>query len=348
VLFGAGRLGRTTLAGLRRAGVKPLAFADNNPKLWGTEFEGFRVYSAQDAAARFGADTPFVVTIYTGARVLQQLRDLGLQAVPFAALYLKYPAALLPHGALDLPHKMHAHVADIRRGFDLWADEFSRREYLAQVRYRLNLDHHLPPSLPPDDIYFPEELVSLTPDECFVDCGAFDGDSVRSFLQRRQSFAHIVAVEPDPMNCARLRGFVGGLSSETRERLTVIHAAVGARRERVRFDMTGTAASSVQGQGTYEVDSLPLDELLGDVAPTYIKMDIEGAEPDALEGARRVIGEHLPVLAVCLYHLQDHLWQIPLQIQAISNKYRLFLRRYSDACWEQVCYAIPAQRVRKS
>ena len=89
VLFGAGRLGRTTLAGLRRAGVKPLAFADNNPKLWGTEFEGFRVYSAQDAAARFGADTPFVVTIYTGARVLQQLRDLGLQAVPFAALYLK-------------------------------------------------------------------------------------------------------------------------------------------------------------------------------------------------------------------------------------------------------------------
>jgi len=345
VLFGAGRLGRIALEGLRRAGVTPLAFADNNAKLWGTTVDGLPVMSVADVAARFGIDAPFVVTIYTGARVLEQLRGLGLRAVPFAALFLKYADVFLPHSGLDLPHKMFAHVADIKRGFSVWADETSRAEYLAQVRYRLSLDDNLPPCLAPDDIYFPDDLVSLSADERFVDCGAFDGDSVRFFLKRRGSFGHIVALEPDPFNCQHLRGFVADLPEATQNKVTVIQSAVGARRQRVRFDVTGTAGSCVQGNGSFEVDCAPLDELLRDTAPTYIKMDIEGAEPDALAGARSIILKHAPVLAVCLYHCQEHLWQIPLQIRALSDRYHLFLRRYSDACWEQVCYAIPEHRL---
>jgi hypothetical protein len=74
-------------------------------------------------------------------------------------------------------------------------------------------------------------------------------------------------------------------------------------------------------------------------------MDIEGSEPDALAGARTVIARHAPVLAVCLYHRQADLWQIPLQIRAMNDSYRLHLRRYSDDCWEQVCYAIPPERL---
>ena len=43
-------------------------------------------------------------------------------------------------------------------------------------------------------------------------------------------------------------------------------------------------------------------------------MDIEGAELDALNGAKATIRKHLPKLAVCLYHVQEHLWEIPLKI----------------------------------
>jgi FkbM family methyltransferase len=346
VLFGAGRLGRMALAGLRRAGVNPLAFADNSNTLWGTTVDGLPVFSARDAAQRFGSETPFVVTIYTGARVLQQLREGGLHGVPFAALFLKYSDVFLPHGALDLPHKMHAHSADIHRGLSLWADEASRQEYVGQIRYRLSLVDELQPFLPAEETYFPEELVSQTPLERFVDCGAFDGDSVRSFLKRRRAFDRIVAVEPDPVNCRNLSAFVASLPENTRSKIRVVQSAVGARRQRVRFEVTGTAGSSVQQSGTIEVECMPLDEILRGVAPTYIKMDIEGAEPDALAGAREIIRTHTPVLAICLYHCQDHLWRIPLQIRALSDQYRLYLRRYSDACWEQVCYAIPARRLR--
>jgi hypothetical protein len=75
-------------------------------------------------------------------------------------------------------------------------------------------------------------------------------------------------------------------------------------------------------------------------------MDIEGAEPDALLGTRKTIQKNMPVMAICLYHAQEHLWQIPLLIQSISNDYKFFLRRYSDECWETVCYAVPRNRLK--
>jgi hypothetical protein len=74
-------------------------------------------------------------------------------------------------------------------------------------------------------------------------------------------------------------------------------------------------------------------------------MDIEGSELQALEGAQNTIRKHVPALSICLYHRQEDLWTIPLFIASLSDKYRLFLRRHSDDCWEQICYAIPAERL---
>jgi hypothetical protein len=88
-----------------------------------------------------------------------------------------------------------------------------------------------------------------------------------------------------------------------------------------------------------------LDDLLPSTIPTFIKMDIEGAEPDALRGASKLIAEHTPVLAICLYHAQEHLWQIPLLLQSLNSTYNFYLRRYADECWEIVCYAVPKSRL---
>jgi hypothetical protein len=74
-------------------------------------------------------------------------------------------------------------------------------------------------------------------------------------------------------------------------------------------------------------------------------MDIEGTEPDTLLGASQIIASRAPVLAICLYHAQEHLWQIPLLIQSLNKDYNFFLRRYADECWEIVCYAVPKNRI---
>jgi FkbM family methyltransferase len=347
ILFGAGAWGRHTLARLRRTGIEPSGFADNDATKWGTIIDGLPVMSAHEAASRFGRDVAFIVTVYTGVKVRRQLRDLGLRGFPFSALALRFPDALMPDNSIDFPHKMAGHEEEIRRGLSVWADDISRQEYLAQVRYRLTFEEDLPPCLPPGEIYFPEDLVALTDEEAFVDCGAYDGDSVRDFLRRcRSRFGRIVALEPDPQNAARLEESLAELPDDVRRSIEIVPAAASSRRGRLRFNSTGTVGSTVGETGESEVAAIPLDEVLAGRGPTYIKMDIEGSELDALAGARAVIAEHAPVLAVCLYHRQHDLWQLPLQIRALNERYRLFLRRYSDDCWEQVCYAIPPERVR--
>jgi FkbM family methyltransferase len=347
VLFGAGRLGQHVLPRLRGTGVRVLAFADNNPRLWGKEVEGVEVLEPREAVRRFAGSAVFVVTVYTNGPVLRQAQELGAPTLKFAELAWRFPDALLPHGCLEHPHKLVEQQDDVRRAAGLWADDASRREYLGQLEWRFSLDRAcLPPAVDPRDTYFPDELIRSLAEEVFVDCGAFDGDSVRDFLKRRRGVCgKIVALEPDPLNCGRLRAFLPSLPTNVAEKITVLQNAVGRRRETDRFNATGTAGSSV-GAGEYEVEVVPLDEALANERPTYIKMDIEGAEPDAILGASRTIAESAPVLAICLYHAQEHLWQIPLMLRSLQERYRFFLRRYSDECWEQVCYAVPAERLR--
>ena len=79
---------------------------------------------------------------------------------------------------------------------------------------------------------------------------------------------------------------------------------------------------------------------------TFIKMDIEGYEKEALEGARMTIAINRPILAICLYHKWDDLWNIPQLIHDIVPDYKLFIRRYADECWEMVCYGVPPERVK--
>lgn len=345
VLFGAGRLGRITLAGLRKAGVEPLAFMDNNPKLWNTMIEGLQVLSPQSGAEKFGSKAIFVITVYTSAPVWKQLNGMGLKVISFATLAWQYPESLTPHGGVVLPSKIFEQANEVRKALNLWSDETSRREYMSQLLWQSLLDPSvLPPHLPQQDIYFDNNLYTSLEEEVFVDCGAFDGDSIKEFLTRRNnSFGKIIAIEPDPENCKVLEARVAALPTELGRKIKIFQNAAGSRREIVTFNVTGTAGSSI-GSGDYKVSSIPLDEL-NDFNPTLIKMDIEGAEPDAILGASNIIRKNMPILAICTYHAQEHLWQVPLLIQSISNNYKFFLKRYSDECWETVCYAVPQNRL---
>ena len=96
---------------------------------------------------------------------------------------------------------------------------------------------------------------------------------------------------------------------------------------------------------TQEVECRSLDSALAGATPTYIKMDIEGAELEALAGARQTMARCRPVMAVCAYHKCDHLWIVPQLLKAANPDYHIFLRRYAEDCWETVYYAVPPERL---
>ena len=341
------------MAGLRRVGVEPLAFADNDPAVWGTEIDGVQVISPGDAAEKYGRQAVFVITIWGGrpsdvmAERRQQLLDLGCQTVvTFAPLFWKHADEFVPHYAFDLPHRTVDQADAIRGAFSLWADDESRREFIAQLRWRLLADFAALPSPVVHEIYFPDDLVDLRPDEVFIDWGAYDGDTIRSLLRRGVfSDGQIVAFEPDAANFRQLERYVVSLPARLRERISLRQAAVGGRCCKVEFDATGTEASAV-GSGGVVVDCVALDEALGDRRTTYIKMDIEGSELDAVTGAAGIIRTSQPVLAICVYHHQDHLWRIPAAVASLAGGYRFYLRPHVLEGWDLVCYAIPACRLK--
>ncbi|MFM6404190.1 MAG: FkbM family methyltransferase, partial [Microcystis sp.] len=117
--------------------------------------------------------------------------------------------------------------------------------------------------------------------EVFIDCGAFDGDTVKNLIDTQEySFEKIICFEPDPSNVEKLKAYISNLDNVIQEKVVVYQSATGKEKGKIRFSATGSGASAISLEGELEVDSIPLDEILADEAPTFIKMDIEGAEID--------------------------------------------------------------------
>jgi len=344
LLFGAGYLGRRTLAGLRSIGIEPAGFVDNNPSLWGTQIEGLPVVSRTEAVEKWGQTAVFVVTIFHGTPVREQLIREGCRTViPAPYLYWKYPGTFLPYGGLALPEDTLEDEDRVLAGAEIWADEQSRTIYRTQIAWRFSLDYHvLPGPSPTDETYFPPEVVPIH-DEVFMDCGAFDGDSIQAFFERREGMnPTALAIEPDPMNCAALRERMARIGAQDRVKVRNVGAA--SEKGHFLFEATGTAASTLTEGGAMLVPCETLDTMAAGYKVTYIKMDIEGAELDALKGAQELIRQNRPVLAICLYHKPQDLWEIPLFVHRLVPDYKLLLRAHSEECWELVLYAIPAGR----
>jgi FkbM family methyltransferase len=356
VLFGAGRLGRQTLRGLREVGRSPVAFSDNAEALWGTQIDGIEVLPPATAANRYGGRAAFVVTIWRAGgphrfeHSRAQLSALGCKyVIPLAVLAWKYAPQMLPHYCMDLPHRVLEEHADVRRALALLGDARSRAEFAAQLRFRLLGDLDSLPHPDADPQYLPAGIFQWRDDEHVVDGGAYDGDTLKSVIAAGRPFRDYVALEPDPVNFVALERYVAALPPSLVGRVRAMPLALYSTRTRMRIQHGGSVSAALAAPTGPElpgdVTCVPLDELCADRPLTFLKLDIEGAELEAIEGARKVIARDRPVIAVCVYHRQNHLWQIPLLIQSIVGGYDYYLRPYNEEGWDLVCYAVPDERV---
>jgi FkbM family methyltransferase len=351
VIYGAGNLGRRTLAGLRDTGIDVVAFADRNRALRTRLVDGVPVYGPEEVADQFGDNALFVIALWhpttTGGieSVARQLREFGCQrAIPFVPLYWRYPARYLPYYMWDLPSLAVESKDRVHAAFDLFSrDPDSQRRFVQQLRLRMHADFGCPEPPAKHNAYFPP-LFRPIADESFVDCGAYDGDTVEMFRKwTGGSFSKIVAFEPDPKNADALQAFAHSKPDLSR-RIEIHRKAAAEQAGLVRFAASGGTDAAISESGDIEIACVALDEALAAQRTTFIKMDIEGAEMSALRGARRVIRRDRPILAVCVYHQQDHLWEVPLTIASELDRTRFALFGYFMEGMETVCYAIPEER----
>lgn len=184
--------------------------------------------------------------------------------------------------------------------------------------------------------YFDEKIIKCSEDEVFVDCGGFIGDTAVSYIESYLKYKKIYIYEPSPENikiCLK--------NTHNYENIVVRQAGVGAEKGKVAFSKEGSASSAINANG--ETDTIEIVSIDEDIQEkiTFLKMDVEGEEINALNGAKNHILNDRPKLAICVYHIISDLWEIPKLICSIDPTYKLYLRHYrEDQAWETVIYAV--------
>jgi FkbM family methyltransferase len=216
------------------------------------------------------------------------------------------------------------------------ADDISRAWLDAILAFRLSGNYARLPAASPADQYAPGDLPRWPNPMRFIDCGAYNGDTIEQFSRRGYRFDAIAAFEPDAGNFSKLarRAAAHGPA-------VCFPCGVGSSTSLVRFQSGAGMASRSSPDGDSAIQCVAIDEALGNFEPTLIKMDIEGAELDGLCGARGVIAASRPGLAICVYHQPAHLWQVPLLISSWNLGYSLYFRGHGHNSFDLVLYAIP-------
>ncbi len=196
---------------------------------------------------------------------------------------------------------------------------------------------NLPDVSPISHQYLPKDISIVPQPLHLVDCGAYFGEFIDYAKQRGFSLDTIYAFEPDPTNFKELVGRISKLPSCTKG--FAYPLGVSDTTKQVKFSADGSLGAAISDNGEVVVQVISLDQVLKNVPINYIKMDIEGAEFDALVGCSRIIKEQIPHLAISVYHKPKDIWEIGLWLNSLNLGYKFILRQYGHQCFDTVLYA---------
>lgn len=238
----------------------------------------------------------------------------------------------------DLKQFLSEHAEELKEVYDFLEDEQSKSVFENILKFQVTRDRaYLKKAVGKDSLknqYFVPELL-FSDHEIIVDCGAYTGDTAKRFYENIPG-CQVIALEPDGRNFESLqrRKLLG---------LKCIKAGAWSEDTTLRFADKGggTAQGAISDSGEIKIDVKALDHIPECQSATYIKMDIEGAELEALKGAEKIIKERKPKLAICLYHKRQDYFEIPIYIKKLNPDYKLFIHHHhTSGSSETVCYAI--------
>lgn len=190
--------------------------------------------------------------------------------------------------------------------------------------------------------YF-NELTKNCKKGCFIDCGAYIGDTIEEavrFLGDR--LLRVIAFEPDERNLQSLSDRMNRLNIKE-DRLLLIQKGSYSKKAVLHFS-SSNSSSSISDEGDVEISVDAVDSVTGEQDfVSFIKMDVEGSEKESLLGAAKTIQKDSPILAVCVYHKPEDLYELTELIQELTRgaEYRFYLRYHGPDLRELVFYGIP-------
>lgn len=347
-LFGAGRLGIAAYKILKSNNIKVDYFCDNNVNLWAKKITD-KIYCVSPSYLKKIHEKVLIIITIENYSIYNQLRNMYIKNI-FTIFWFKYNNKDF-FDNVDVSDvkgkiiKLNTILEDnkskniINNSIQRWIESDCFYNNLEEMTKMYELIEN-------KNQYFDQEIIKLKEDEVYIDVGAYNGDTIDKFLNiSNNKFDKIIAFELEKTNYEQLQASVSKYSCNIQNKIKLYNkglyniksfVTITSERENV------TISESVKNKEDSNIlEVVELDTILEkNEKVTYIKMDIEGSEMEALMGASEVIKKWKPKLAICIYHKPEHYWEIPIFIKKLVPEYKIYIRHYSKTAAETVCYAV--------
>ncbi len=227
----------------------------------------------------------------------------------------------------------------IMESFELFSDDLSLDIFVRVIQtHMLRKSLHFP-NHALEEQYFPKDIRMNKGYSRCVNCGAYDGDTVRRLNLQHGKVDALACFEPDPDNYGSLVQYLGTNHEKIAQSIIAFPCGVFSRDSQLRFAGGNTVSSAISEEGESVIQCVALDHAIPGFKPTFINMDVEGVELEALKGAEMLIKENKPDLAISVYHGPHDIWDIPLYIDNLQLGYEFHLRNYTSFVGDTVLYA---------
>ena len=222
---------------------------------------------------------------------------------------------------------------NINRAYNIFSDESKKIfENVFNFLYSGRLKYLKLATTEKNEIF--ERFLTLTEKEVYLDLGAYNGDTIIEFLKYANGkYNRIIAVEPNIKNYKKLLSNCEHLSD-----FFAYNKAVSDDVKTVIFSSLSGRQSSISEKGV-EIKTLTIDEISKIENITYIKIDVEGGEINAINGGENTIKRCKPKLNIALYHRFSDLFEIPNLIYKLNPNYQFEIRKHPYIpCWDLNLY----------
>ena len=329
VLYGMGNGADKIISVLNRYGIKVSGVFASDGFVRQKVFHGFAVTDYKTAKDTFG---DMIVLVCFGSslpEVIANIKRIADEQELYAPDVAVYGDTLFN---MEYALQNRERLESV---YNRLADDASKKVFENAIMYKLTgkIDYLFACETPPQEIY--QNIISFDDNETYFDLGAYRGDTVAEFLSVVDNYNEIVAVEPDFKTYNKLC-----IATEKIKNITNINACVSDVAGEIKFVMNGSRGSAI-GNGDSIINSVTIDALTQIDTPTYIKMDIEGAEALAIKGGKNTITNNRPKMQIDAYHRSEDLFLIPEKVLNLRDDYKIYLRHFpSLPCWDMSYYFI--------
>lgn len=316
---------------------KVCGFLDDTKTKINTKLRGLPIISGDE----FGVDTEGALVL-----VCCDERSHGLMVDKLRGYGLTEDRIVIPQIAFMDPEEDPRFIRDnmcVFKGLaEMLADDRSRQVLRNVIKYKLSHDRGLLDEIA-DDVslrYYDNRVLHGAGKGVLLDCGSYIGDSLDGYVDYAGvDFIGALCCEVSDANIERLTEHI---MARNYKNVEIVDRAIWKSDGMVRFNPAGEKSGYISDDGVIELKSVTVDTLVLGRQIDFLKIEIDGAEYEALLGARDTIISQHPVIAISVYHKPEDIIRIPFILKGLRPDYMLYLRFYGcTTLTDIVCYAVP-------